>query len=193
LTITLDGVSGEQKTDRDSGRYLKQVLPPPQQAVVLVGDVARDHQRIEELLSANVIIILVPSLEAAHSFLSLREGGTQAPSPSIPTVGNLRIDLTEHRVLWGQRELPVSEHELAILAILSEEPGRARTFAELAEAEGGKWLGDTERVHAAIKRIRRKLARTGVEARIESVRGYGFRLVTGLAEPPPTISGGSTQ
>lgn len=192
FAVTLDRMYREQEADRDARRSLKEV-PPTQRAVVLVGDVTRDAQRIEELLSANVIVILVPSLESAHTLPLPGEAETQAASPTIASVGKLRIDLTEHRVLWGERELPVSEHELAVLATLCREPGRARTFAELAEAEGGKWLGDTERVHAAIKRLRRKLARSGADVRIEAVRGYGFRLVARVADPLPTISGGSAE
>jgi hypothetical protein len=89
-------------------------------------------------------------------------------------------------VLWGDRELPVTERELAILAVLSEESGRARTFAELAGPGGDKWL-DKERVRSAIRRLRRKLKVAGAEARIESARGYGFRLVYGPNDGPPSV------
>src|SRR5581483_6438435 len=117
------------------------------------------------LLAANAMVILLPSLETMHSVLALRgrRGGDPTPTHRTAAAGNLRLDLTEH--------------ELAMLATLSEQPGKARTFAELA-AKGGEWFGDVDSVHSAIKRLRRKLARAGVEARIESVRGYGFRLVT---------------
>ena len=128
-------------------------LPAHQSAVVLVGEAARDHRNIDALLSVNVVIILVPSLQSAHSLFPPGEERPQASAPASTTVGNLRIDLTEHRVLWGRRELRLSERELAMLATLSEQPGRACTFAELAEPEGGKWLGDTEGVHSAIKRV----------------------------------------
>lgn len=114
-----------------------------QHAVVLVGEEARDHQHIESLLSADVIVILLPSLQTAH-FLLPGEGRASVAGPPTATAGDLRIDLTKHRVSWGRRELRVSERELAILATLSAETGRARTFAELAEPAGGRWLGDTE-------------------------------------------------
>lgn len=162
-------------------------------AVVLVGAVAKDHERIDALLSADVIVILLPSLGTVHSLITPGdERGRAAPSSHpTSTVANLRVDLTQRRVLLGGRELPVSERELAILATLCDEPGRARTFAELAEPGGRRWLGDTERVHSAVKRLRKKLARAGVEATIQSVRGYGFRLVSRSIDPPPTtISGG---
>jgi hypothetical protein len=158
-----------------------------------VGEVARDHQRIDALLSANVIVILLPSLQTADSLLA-GEDRTRAAVPPTPSAGGLRIDVTKHRVLWGPRELPVSDRELAMLATLSAEPGRARTFAELDQPEGGRWLGDTERVHSAVKRLRKKLTDAGSDARVESVRGYGFRLITGESDPPESGgSGGSSR
>jgi DNA-binding response OmpR family regulator len=162
-------------------------------AVVLVGEAAKDHDHIEALLSADVIVILLPKLETMHALLTpeRRQGRASPSSRAVEAVGNLRVDLTEHRVLLGERELPVTERELAILATLCEEPGRARSFAELAEPGGRAWLGDTERVHAAIRRLRKKLAKAGVRATIESVRGYGFRILGRSIDPSPVIRGGS--
>lgn len=160
-------------------------LPKPASAVVLVGEAARDYKRVDALLSANVMVILLPSLQTAQSLFAPE--ATRPSVPPNPTAGDLSVDLTAHRVLWEERELAVSERELAILALLSEEPGRARAFAELAEPQGGRWLGDTDRVRSAIRRLRKKLSIAGAEARIESVRGYGFRLVTGVDDPPPSV------
>ncbi|MGH9195572.1 MAG: winged helix-turn-helix domain-containing protein [Acidimicrobiia bacterium] len=185
---TLLAMDREAATGSERGEWSD--LTRAQSAVVLVGEVARDHQRIDALLSSNVIVILLPSLQTPDSLLPGEDRTRAAVSPT-PSAGGLRIDVTKHRVLWGPRELPVSDRELAMLATLSAEPGRARTFAELDEPEGGKWLGDTERVHSAVKRLRKKLADAGSDARIESVRGYGFRLVTGASDPPEIISGGS--
>lgn len=176
------------REDRDADE-----LADAPRAVILIGDAARDHDHVDALLAANAMVILLPSLETMHSVLALRgrRGGDPTPTHRTAAAGNLRLDLTEHRVLLGERQLPVSERELAMLATLSEQPGKARTFAELA-AKGGEWFGDVDSVHSAIKRLRRKLARASVEARIESVRGYGFRLVTRSTDPPLGISGGST-
>lgn len=173
---------GEMREEATRPETRQRAIELPQPAVVLVGDAARDHQRVDDLLAADTIVILVPSLQTVTSLLP--RGGQIAPAiaPADASVGELHIDLTQHRVLWGEHELPVTERELAILALLSQEPGRARTFAELTEPEGGKWLGDTERVRSAVRRLRRKLARAGADARIESVRGYGFRLVNSSVE-----------
>jgi DNA-binding winged helix-turn-helix (wHTH) protein len=172
--------------------------PNGQQAVALVGDAARNHGRIDALLSGGVMVILLPSLETLDSLVAPGHvpGKAASSSDSATTVGNLLIDLTEHRVQMGQLELRISERELAILAALCKEPGRARTFAELATATpgDGAWLGDTELVHSAVKRLRRKLAKAGAEDIIESVRGYGFRLASPSAHPSslPTTEAGSS-
>lgn len=149
--------------------------PNPLPAVALVGGAARDYTCVDALLSADAIVILIPSLQTGRAFLPV-EDDEEAPRGAIAAEAGLCIDLTGHRVLWHERDLFVSERELAMLATLSENPGRACAFAELAKAGGARWLGDTEQVHSAIKRLRRKLARAGADISIESVRGYGYRL-----------------
>jgi len=144
-------------------------------AIVLVGQAARDYRRVDAALSANAIVILLPSLQTAPGLVPPEM--SRAASPSTAIAGNLLIDLTGRRVLLGKNELRLSVRELAILAVLSEEPRRARTFAELGEPEGGTWVGDNERVRSSIKRLRKKLDAAGADVRIESIRGYGFRLV----------------
>jgi DNA-binding winged helix-turn-helix (wHTH) protein len=188
--VTLGEMHRDQPT-ASGRRHKPSELPAPQSAVILVGQAARDYQRVDALLTAHVIVILVPSLQTASSLPVPDDETTHAAAPSTAAVGDLRIDLSAHRVQRGERDLPVSERELAILALLSKEPGRVRTFAELDELQGGRWLGDAERVRSAVKRLRKKLATAGAEAKIESVRGFGFRLVSRATDPPKSISGGS--
>ncbi|MGH9197852.1 MAG: winged helix-turn-helix domain-containing protein [Acidimicrobiia bacterium] len=146
-----------------------------QPAIVLVGQASRDYKRVDTALSANILVILLPSLQTARVFSAPETGHAATASTSTD---ELFVDLTSRRVLLRGHELPVSGRELVILAVLSEEPGRAHSFAELAAPEGGRWLGDKERVRSAVKRLRKKLSAARADARIESVRGHGFRLVT---------------
>lgn len=160
-------------------------VPSATRVMVLVGDSARDHVQVDELLSDDVVVILVPSL---HSRSFPVRGTSVLPAEAqfraAVTFHGLSIDLTEHRVRWEGRELFLSERELAMLALLAAEPQRARAFGELAEAGGGaRYLGDRQRVHSAIRRLRRKLARARVDLAIESVGGFGFRLAR---SPRPT-------
>jgi hypothetical protein len=174
--VTLRRVHGEL-WEGTGDRVASDVREIPS-AAALVGEAARDYRRIDALLSANFVVILIPSLQAGRAILLVDEANKSQPGAAGKDAG-LCVDLIRHRVLWEGRELRVSEHEFAMLATLSKTPGRACTFEELAEPGGATWLGDTERVHSAIKRLRRKFAAAGVEVSIESIRGYGYR----LAEP----------
>jgi two-component system catabolic regulation response regulator CreB len=87
------------------------------------------------------------------------------------------IDRAGHQVRWRGRPVPLTEHELGIMAALAEHPGRALTFGELvACAWGTPYYGHPGPVHAAARRLRSKLKKAGVELRLEAVRGVGFRL-----------------
>ncbi len=147
--------------------------------VVLVGEETRDFARLDSLLSRNVIVTLIPHPEAASPvFTACDPQQQQASRDAYQMFDALRIDLNAHRVLWGAREILVTETDLRMLAILSQVPGRACSFAQLAESGGPGWLGDKERIHSAIKRLRFRLQSSGARVTIESVRGFGFRLVS---------------
>jgi two-component system response regulator MtrA len=151
-------------------------LPP---LVLLVGEAARDHHRIDQLLDVGSVIVIAPSAETADAWLrrGLLERKTHEPPHVVIRVNNLEIDLTERRARWTDQSLALSDHELTMLATLAEDPGRACSFGELlAKVWGQEFYGDPDVVHAAVKRLRRKLARAGADLTIQSVRGVGFRL-----------------
>jgi DNA-binding response OmpR family regulator len=99
------------------------------------------------------------------------------PPHVVITVNKLEVDLTERRAWWSDQPLDLTEHELNMLATLAEDPDRAWTFEELvAKVWGVDFYGDPDMVHAAVKRLRKKLAKAGADLTIQSVRGVGFRL-----------------
>jgi DNA-binding response OmpR family regulator len=104
----------------------------------LVGEAARDQQRISRLLDAGSLILLAPSIEKVAASLPpevLREAAAEVPHVLI-TVNNLELDLTERRARWSGQLLDLTE--LNLLACLVEDPGRAWTFSELlARVWGG--------------------------------------------------------
>lgn len=151
-------------------------LPP---LVILVGEAARDHQRIDQLLDAGSVIVVAPSAETVDAWLrrGLLDRKQHEPPHVVISVNRLEIDLTERRARWTDQPLDLSEHELNMLATLAEDPGRACSFSELlAKVWGQDFYGDPDVVHAAVKRLRKKLARVGADLTIQSVRGVGFRL-----------------
>jgi two-component system response regulator MtrA len=151
-------------------------LPP---FVILVGEAARDHQRIDQLLDTGSVIVLGPTGESVDAWLRrglLARNKHQLPHVLI-RVNQLQIDLTERRARWADKPLALTEHELDMLAMLAEDPERACTFGELlAKVWGENFYGDPYMVHSAVKRLRKKLARAGADLTIQSVRGVGFRL-----------------
>lgn len=147
--------------------------------VVIVGNTVREWSRITEMLAAGAVIVLAPNLEVGRRWLAraLDEQADAAPRQAPMRLGHLEIDPTAHRARWIDASLDLTKQELRILTALAEEPGRAWTFADLSvRVWGGAFHGDADAVRSAIKRLRKKLHRAGVELTIESIRSVGFRL-----------------
>lgn len=142
--------------------------------VMLVGDASRCAGDIGRILPEACALVVVPSLEAARAWF---DDVLEGPPHGVRSLAGLEVDRRSRLATWDGRRLALTEHEFRILDRLAFEPGRAWTFEALYEAGWGcPYLGDTGPVHAAVKRLRRKLARARVQISIESVRGVGFRL-----------------
>jgi DNA-binding response OmpR family regulator len=90
-------------------------------------------------------------------------------------VGDLRLDLDRHEA-YAQGELvPLTRKEFQILAVLSEQPGvvvrRERLFTEVWRTS---WPGTSHTLDVHVGTLRSKL---GDAARIQTVRGVGYRVV----------------
>jgi DNA-binding response OmpR family regulator len=156
----------------------------PASLIIFVGEVGRHLPHIADLVRAGVLVLIAPSLEEAGRWLkeSRAELSHERSPHQVVGFGDLMIDSTSHLARWRGADIPLTERELQILAALAEDPGRAWSFAELTErAWGTAYYGGPATVSAAVQRLRHKLARAGVAAYVESVRGIGFRL---RVEPP---------
>lgn len=115
--------------------------------------------------------ILVARLRAA-----LRRVGQPGSGDQL-AVGNVHIDVSEHRVVRDDSEIELSPTEFRLLVELASAPGRVFTREILLENVWGyPAIGDTRLVDVAIQRLRAKLEEDPSHPRvIETVRGFGYR------------------
>jgi len=116
-----------------------------------------------------------PELIARARALTRRHAATRS---NVLRAGDVALDLASGRVTRGDVEVVLSAKEQVLLTALLRHPGRLLTHAQLVEQA---WNMDAEPspevVRAHIKNLRRKLAKEGGAALIETVHGVGYRVV----------------
>lgn len=121
-------------------------------------------------LDGRGVMMMCADLEALRAVLW--------PEPTPAVVGDLVVDDRSRQVLLGGRPLPLTRIERALVGHLTSTPVEVWTYERLFTAVwGGAYLGDNAILHAAVKRLRRKLRAAGGPVEIETVRGVGYRLV----------------
>ncbi len=113
----------------------------------------------------------------------LRRVGTQDLPPREPeeapvTVGPLSLDEPARRATLSGQPLGLTALEFDLLLYLAHHRGQALSREQfLSQVWGYDYPGNDRAVDSAIKRLRAKLRRAGLEAElIETVRGVGYRL-----------------
>lgn len=93
------------------------------------------------------------------------------------TIGDLAIDIVEHTVARGGKEIPLTRLEFDLLVALAKEPGRVFTReALLGEVWGYRHSTDTRLVNVHIQRLRAKIEHDPENPTIIStVRGVGYK------------------
>jgi two-component system phosphate regulon response regulator PhoB len=96
----------------------------------------------------------------------------------IVEVGDLHLDLPGHRLLAGDREVPLTATEFRLLKLLMEHAGRVLSRERLlSEAWGYSMDVDSRTVDTHVRRVRRKLGQWA--DRLETVIGVGYRFRSG--------------
>jgi two-component system response regulator MtrA len=158
--------------------------------VLCVGTSTEHFSAVAEATGGQVMMLYLPDAESVRRLLA-GEIGEQAPS-SVPAIGEqpelpahrvvecdkLRIDADLREATWQGEPIPLSAREFDLLFTLACDLGRVWTFAELTTRVWNRaYLGDTDAVVSAVKRLRRQIRDVTVSVAIESVRGVGYRLV----------------
>ncbi|MDC7338846.1 winged helix-turn-helix domain-containing protein [Streptomyces lydicus] len=145
---------------------------------VVVANTVADLEQVGELLHSNLPVLLVRDLDQARRLVD-GEPAAAGGARHVPALqaGQLEIRPDEQRAWWRGAALELTGQEIALLACLARQSGGVVSFRELVRDVWGASCGvDTTVIHSAVRRLRRKLERAGVEVRIASVRGYGLRL-----------------
>ncbi len=108
----------------------------------------------------------------------LRRAG-QADQGTKKTIrmGNLQVDLIRHRVTLGDREIPLTSREYALISFLASNPGRVYSREQLLEQVWGyDFCGDARTVDVHIRHLREKIEEEPAEPRyILTVWGAGYK------------------
>ena len=112
---------------------------------------------------------LVARIRAVHR----RTASADAAEPTEQDASPLRVDRRARRVWLDGEEVDLTPKEYDLLALLTEEPGVARTREEIiARVWDENWWGPTKTLDVHIASLRRKL---GNPASIVTLRGVGYR------------------
>lgn len=97
----------------------------------------------------------------------------EAPTVNERIFGNLIIDVRAQRVSLAGEDIHLTAKEFELLEYLSSDPGAVFKRSDiLHDVWDTNWYGTSKTLDAHIAAMRKKL---GNAARIESVRGVGFR------------------
>jgi two-component system phosphate regulon response regulator PhoB len=103
---------------------------------------------------------------------------TDTKTTKVYQYQDLSVNLSEHRVLVGDRQVELSPKEFKILAMLLSTPGRVFSREELLEQVWGlDFYGDTKTVDVHIRWLREKIEEDPSTPKyVQTVRGFGYRL-----------------
>ena len=102
-------------------------------------------------------------------------------------IGDLQIDHAVHQVTLGETILQLTPTEYRLLTVLAARPDQVVPRDSLAKLVwGDPDTGTSRTIDVHIGRLRVKLAQAGHNApQIISVRGFGYKIVSGAIDPPP--------
>lgn len=160
--------------------------------LVISPDAELRRQIAERIRSDRAVVVTSASLELAGPLLPQLSVGAVAeaappddgdpPVPAAMTTSwppELQIDRRRMQVLHAGVKVALTPHEYELLALMATDPDKVWRQDDLHLAV---WrtqpVGDLGDLHAAVKRLRRKLRAASVPLRIQALRGFGYRLLT---------------
>lgn len=141
--------------------------------VLCIGTTPQDLTAVLAATGGRVPVVYLPDANG------LREVFTEPPpEPRLVEYGKLRLDAELREATWRGKPIRLSARDFDLLFVLTHEPGRVRTFADLTRRVWGRtYVDDTDAVVSAVKRLRHRLRAAAAGVHVASVRGIGYRLV----------------
>ena len=170
LDVMLPGLSGFELY-----RPIRELCSAP---VIFLSGRADEDSRITGLLTGGNDYVVKPySLRelAARIQVQLRTT-TAAVPPAKLSFPPLSIDLLEHRAYCREDEIPLSNMEYQLLALLASRPGETVSFEEIGQEVWGHYSDSARRtIMVSISRLRKKLEEhDALGSFIETVWAKGY-------------------
>lgn len=166
-------------------RVVQGLLAGP--TVLCVGTTTEQFAALAGASDGSLLLLYLPDSESAVRLLAGNSpsapvltalDGAPDPAPQVLEHGPLRLDAGRREASWRGGRLPLSGREFDLLCVLCRDPGRVWTFADLTTQVWRRpYLGDTDAVVSAVKRLRRQVRQVTGAVVVESVRGVGYRVV----------------
>ncbi|MFJ5233136.1 two-component system response regulator CseB [Kitasatospora sp. NPDC088391] len=149
---------------------------------VVAGLEAGADDYVVKPVDISVLVARIRSLLRRATFHRGPDGPAEAPEQAAPAgpdllvFGDLTVDPRGLDVRLAGRTVPLTPTELRLLLFFAEHPGAVLSRSVLLrEVWDYGWEGDTRVVDLCVVRLRKKI---GAD-RIETVRGFGYKLVRG--------------
>ncbi len=146
--------------------------------VLCVGTSAEQLAAVAAATGGRAAVLYLPDAGALRSALdSAPRALVRAAPHRVVEHGALRLDADLRETTWRGTAVQLSSREFDLLYALAGDPGRVWSFADLTTHVWGRpYVGDTQAVGSAVKRLRRQLRAGAPGVGVESVRGVGYRL-----------------
>jgi two-component system KDP operon response regulator KdpE len=119
-----------------------------------------------------------PELLARLRVALRHRSGHGGESPARLEVGDLVVDLAQHRVEVAGETIALTPKEFAFLAFLAQHPARVLTHRAILEAVWGpEYERETQYLRVYASQLRKKLRDDPANPRLVTEPGVGYRLV----------------
>ena len=170
LDVMLPGIDGVQVC-----KIIRETSMVPIVMLTAKGDTQDVVLGLEAGADDYMVKPFKPSELVARIRTRLRRAGGEISSNL--TIGDLAIDIVEHTVTRGGKEILLTRLEFDLLVALAKEPGRVFTReALLGEVWGYRHSTDTRLVNVHVQRLRAKIEHDPDNPTIiNTVRGIGYK------------------